>query len=138
MTAAIAVCAVLIIATITGLYYEWRARDRGPYEPRHVTRRALADPRDITDPDGTRFVAELHQEAPGPFIPFGGTLDAGELARLREAFAAAQHRPGRLAMLPPDPPPADTAPLPVAVCELGMPTEDYIDALFAKYAEVTG
>lgn len=56
--------------------------------------------------------------------------------------------PGRLELLPPDPPPDETAPLPVVVCELGMSTQDYVDGVFApaeaslnamvaKYAEVT-
>ena len=152
MTVAIVICSVLIIAVITGLYCEWRTRDTGPYEPRHITRRDLADPADAADPDGIRFVAELHHEAPGPFINFGGTLDAAELARLREEFEAALHRPGRLA-IEPVPPPADTRPQPVlkdvAACELGMAVQDYVDGVFApaeatikalihRYAEVTG
>ena len=138
MTAAIAVCAVLIIAVITGLYYEWRTRTRGPYEPRHVTRRALADPADTADPDGARFIAELHHEEGRPAPP-GRERAVWQLGREAVAAAAAWPAPaGRLGMLPPDPPPADTAPLPVAVCELGMPTDQYLDELFAKYAEVTG
>jgi hypothetical protein len=33
--------------------------------------------------------------------------------------------------------PTDTAPLPPVLVELGMPTEAYVEWLFARYAEVT-
>lgn len=55
---------------------------------------------------------------------------------VHHAAAAELPAPGRLDMLPPDPPPADTGELPHAVCVWGMPADELLDDLARKYLQV--
>lgn len=91
---------------------------RGDHGPRHA-RTAFPDPRDVSDPDGSVWLRALRHEVPQSSL--------AEMVRACELPA-----PGALSMLPPDPPSAETGPLPVAVCELGMTADEYVDALFAR------
>ena len=105
-------------AAIAGLV--WLAErldppDRGRHAP-------FADPADRTDPHGEQYIATLkahEQRAP-------------DLAALTRGLG----HTGWLEPLPEDDDPADTTgALPVATCYLGMPSEQYVDELFGKYAE---
>ena len=146
---AITVCAVLIIAAITGLYLV-TVRPEGAHS-RYVLRRQrprpLADPADVTDPDGTQFVAGLHHEdiwtrtitlpAFRPHcLPGCDRLDGHDGrdigACMRGGAVLYALRPSGAA-----PRPDDTAPLPHAVGTWGMPRDELLDKLARQYLEVT-
>jgi len=103
---AIVLCAAMLITTIAGLYWVSTRRDRQPpYRPGHTHRAVRARlraesgaPRDVTGPEGRRFIEELHQdlgkpppdwrdEKPGGIVQFTGTVDAATLARVRDVLA---------------------------------------------------
>ena len=138
---AVVLAAVLIIACIAGIHYLARTlhaiRDDAAHA-RHA-RHALADPADVTDPDGTRYVEELHhepddadwwdQEPPPQRTPEPVTarrwvppLDTAALARTRDALL------GR-----PKPRLDDTAPIPHAVGTWGKTPAQIADELAEKY-----
>jgi len=75
-------------------------------------RQPFPDPADTADPDGAAWLAALHHDGPLPAA-------------------------GLLPMLPPDPPPADTGPIPAAVGTWGMSARDLTDHLARTYLEVT-
>jgi hypothetical protein len=115
---AIWLCGIIIITAIAAIsvMYQVRAQLRQQPAGRHArdpfTGHAGHD--DTADPDGSIWLRALHNtELPG--LPAAGPLP----------------------MLPPDPPPADTVELPIAVCELGMTVTEYVDMLMEKYTGVT-
>jgi len=75
-------------------------------------RQPFPDPADTADPDGAAWLAALHHDDP---------------------FPAA----GLLPMLPTDPPPADTGPIPAAVGTSVMSAHDLIDHPARTFLEVT-
>ena len=140
----IVLAAVLIVAIVLALRSAGPERTPG-YEPEHAVRparpvpshakREFPDPREASDPDGSAWMRLLRTDngwkpAPVARQPHFRHEAPPSLADLVRAGGPAA--PGMMPMLPPDPPPAETAPLPVAVCELGMPTSEYVDALFAE------
>ena len=75
-------------------------------------RQPFPDPADTADPDGAAWLAALHHDGPLPAA-------------------------GLLPMLPPDPPPADTGPIPHAVGTWGMTRDQLLDQMARDYLEVT-
>lgn len=110
-----------------------------PKRPAHARRdlEELSDPRDVSDPDGAVWVALLSapvQAAPLEWRPFIHH-ERPVLERVRAGLLALPVA-GEVAIswLPADPPAADTGELPVVVCELGMPVDEYVEGLFAAAA----
>lgn len=98
-----------------------------PQRSHAAPRDPFADPADRTDPDGEKYAATIRDTAAHAWKP-----DHQALAALVRGTGTA-----RLPELPPGPPPDATGVLPPAEAWLGMPSEQYVDQLFAKYAEVT-
>ncbi len=125
---AVVLIAIIAITAVTAAYVIITAPREDP-----------AAPAGVTGPGATLWLRALHHEpewqpgAPPPAVmqplelPSAAENTLGLLARVRD----------KLRDLPPLQMDA-TIPLPAALCELGMPTEAYVDALFAKYAEVAG
>ena len=140
---AIVLAAALIIAAIVSAWYLARTLHAVRYDATHArhARHALADPADVGDPDGTRYVAELHHEpddadwwdqepppqrTPEPedfratrWVPPPQTVMARVLDRLRD--------------VPPPPRLDDTAPIPHAVGTWGKTPAQIADELAEKY-----
>jgi hypothetical protein len=117
MIVAIPLAAVLIIAAI---WATWFLAEH-EYSGRH----AFADPADVADPDGERYVAELHRE-PRQWEP---PLDGPGLDRLLRALKAWQ-RPALIGD------PADTAPIPHAMGTWGKTVTQLVDEMEAAYLDV--
>ena len=117
MIVAVTIAAVMIIAAILAILAVSTARQDA--HGRHA--RGFADPADVTDPDGARFLAELHREDP----PGGYDNSPAATARLLGALRGwAVRRPD------------DTAPIPHAVGTWGKTVTEMLDELQAKYMEV--
>ncbi len=104
--------------------------------------REFYDARDQTDPDGTLFLAAIKfapgLEAAGPLPPdpaenYQPAPETATAIRDRELPSA-----GFLEPVPDDIKPGDTRPQAVVLCELGMPTQEYVDRLFADAVKAIG
>lgn len=93
-----------------------------PHHSHAAPRDPFTDPADRDDPDGGAWLERIRSDTPAPSPP---------LAELVRSLPET----GPLPELPPDPPPDATGVLPPAEAWLGMPTERYVDELFAKHAE---
>jgi hypothetical protein len=146
--AVIAIFAALVL--ITGaivLTYEISTR-RHP-APRHAgstgkpgrhARTEFPDPADITDPDGSVWLRTIQRTPDGTAPPAGprpGRAPLDVLERVRAGLIALP-APGRLGMLPDDPPPADTGEIPIAVGVWGKDAKALADELAAEHLGVTG
>ena len=126
---AVLLAAVLCVAAIVAWVVITERLDRRPEQPRRARRargrHVFADPADLTDPDGEKYVSQL-LAAPG------------------DDFWAQHAPPPRVEILtgPAGPAPdeteiEDTGVQPAYVCDLGIPadTTAYIDGLLAKHAQ---
>lgn len=104
------------------------------YAGKHVLRAAppeLADPQDVTDPDGARFVAQITgRREPKAAVRVHTPPAAATLARVRVKL---MHLPVAL----PAPGPAVTAPIPHAVGTWGKTPAQLADELAAEHLAVT-
>jgi hypothetical protein len=133
----------LIMCSAAFAAWVWYCDRLGRARPARHRRDPFATPADHDDPDGDAYMAQLT----GNWDPAHPALDAiradlralpalhdgtgrrsPELAALTRTLSGT----GWLAALPDDDPLETTGTQPVAVCELGMPTEAYIEELYAE------
>jgi hypothetical protein len=155
---AIVVCAVLILAWFA-LYAVFTRRPDGRHARPHEGRHELADPADITDPDGEQYIAQLRtegrfpycwdedetdagwwaQQAPRGLVEITGpaeqlartsALTATVLTRVHDSLTALTTTP---AGDDHDPDIDDTGRQPIAVCTWGKTAPELADELAAKY-----